>query len=109
MTARIKEYKVGEIWEITGNPETSLIPPHNENFVVHNKSPLHATKDMKDLVSAIELLMPPKTRTSTSNLYEGLLQNHGVVASSTFPLNMSVPHLTAPHFGGQISHLILRY
>ena len=56
-----REYEVGDIWEITGKPETSLIPPHNENFVVHKKSRLHTTKDMKDLVSAVELLMPPKT------------------------------------------------
>ena len=69
-----KEYEVGEIWEITGEPETSLIPPHNENFVVHKKSRLHATTDMKDLVSAIELLMPPKTG-HPRVLYEGLLQN----------------------------------
>lgn len=69
-----KEYKVGEIWEITGEPETPLVPPHNENFVVHKKSPLYATKDMKDMVSAIELLMPPKTG-HPRVLYEGLLQN----------------------------------
>ena len=69
-----REYEVGDIWEVTGEPETSLIPPHNENFVVHKKSRLHTTKDMKDLVSAIELLMPPKTG-HPRVLYEGLLQN----------------------------------
>lgn len=69
-----REYEVGDIWEITGEPETSLIPPHNENFVVHKKSRLHTTEDMKDLVSAIELLMPPKTG-HPRVLYEGLLQN----------------------------------
>ncbi|MCE2416616.1 DNA helicase RecQ [Candidatus Poribacteria bacterium] len=69
-----REYEVGDIWEITGAPETSLIPPHNENFVVHKKSRLHTTKDMKDLVSAIELLMPPKTG-HPRVLYEGLLQD----------------------------------
>ena len=69
-----REYEVGEIWEITGKPEISLIPPHNENFVVHKKSRLHITKDMKDLVSAIELLMPPKTG-HPRELYEGLLQD----------------------------------
>ena len=69
-----REYEVGDIWEITGKPETSLTPPHNENFVVHKKSRLHTTKDMKDLVSAIELLMPPKIG-HPRVLYEGLLQN----------------------------------
>ena len=71
-----REYEVGDIWEITGEPETSLIPPHNENFVVHKKSRLHTTEDMKDLVSAIELLMPPKTG-HPRVLYEGLLQTTG--------------------------------
>lgn len=69
-----REYEVGDIWEVTGEPETSLIPPHNENFVVHKKLCIHGTKDMKDLVSAIELLMPPKTG-HPRVLYEGLLQN----------------------------------
>ena len=69
-----REYEVGEIWEIKGEQETSLIPPHNENFVVHKKSRLHTTKDTKDLVSVIELLMPPKTG-HPRVLYEGLLQN----------------------------------
>ena len=34
-----KEYEVGDIWKITAEPETSLIPPHNENIVVHRKFP----------------------------------------------------------------------
>ena len=71
-----REYEVGDIWEISAEPETSLIPPHNENFVVHKKSRFHTTKEMKDLVSAIELLMPPKTG-HPRVLYEGLLQNTG--------------------------------
>ena len=69
-----REYEVGDIWEITAEPETSLIPPHNENIVVRKKQRLHTTKDLKDLVSAIELLMPPKTG-HPRVLYEGLLQN----------------------------------
>ncbi len=71
-----REYEVGDIWEITAEPvpETSLIPPHNENFVVHEKSRLHETKNMRELVSAIELLMPPKIG-HPRVLYEGLLQN----------------------------------
>ena len=68
-----REYEVGDIWEISGAPEASLIPPHNENFVVHQKQRLHTTKDTKDLVSAIELLMPPKSG-DPRKLYEGLLK-----------------------------------
>ncbi|RKU20873.1 hypothetical protein C6499_23120 [Candidatus Poribacteria bacterium] len=68
-----KEYGVGDIWKITAEPETSLIPPHNENIVVHKKHRLHTTKDMKDLESTIELLMPPETG-NPLQLYEGLLQ-----------------------------------
>ncbi len=68
-----KEYKVGEIWKITGKPETSLTSPHNENFVVDKKSRLHTAKDTRDLISAIELLMPPKVG-DPRNLYEGLLK-----------------------------------
>ena len=71
-----REYEIGDIWEITGEPvsETSLIPPHNENFVVHEKLRLHETKNMRELVSTIELLMPPKIG-HPRVLYEGLLQN----------------------------------
>ena len=68
-----REYEVGDIWEITAEPEISLIPPHNENIVVYKKSRLQTTKDTKDLVSAIELLMPPKTG-EPRELYEGLLK-----------------------------------
>ncbi len=68
-----REYEVGDIWEITAEPETSLIPPHNENIVVHKKSRLHTTRDTKNLISTIELLMPPKTG-DPRELYEGLLQ-----------------------------------
>ena len=71
-----REYEVGEIWEISAEPETSLIPPHNENIVVHQKQRLHTTKDTKDLVSAIELLMPPKTG-DPRELYDGLLKITG--------------------------------
>ncbi len=69
-----RKYEVGDIWKITGEPETSLIPPHNENFVVHSKSRLYRTQDTRELISAIELLMPPKIGPPRM-LYEGLLQN----------------------------------
>ena len=68
-----REYEIGDIWEITAEPDTSLIPPHNENIIVREKQRLRSTKDMKDLVSAIELLMPPKTG-HPRVLYEGLLK-----------------------------------
>ena len=71
-----REYEVGDIWEITAKPETPLIPPHNENIVVHQKQRLHSTQDPKDLVSAIELLMPPKIG-HPRVLYEGLLKTTG--------------------------------
>lgn len=71
-----REYEVGDIWEITGEPETSLIPPHNENFVVDKKSRLHTAEDPRDLISAIALLMPPKVG-DPRNLYEGLLKTTG--------------------------------
>lgn len=69
-----REYEVGDVWEITGEPETSLTPPHNENFVVHKKSRLYNTKDTRELIGAIQLMMPPKTG-HPRMLYEGLLQN----------------------------------
>ena len=68
-----KEYEVGDIWKIIGEPETPLKPPHNENFVVDKKSRIHRKKDTRDLISAIELLMPPKSG-DPRQLYEGLLQ-----------------------------------
>ena len=71
-----REYEVGDIWEITAQPETPLIPPHNENIVVHQKQRLHTAQDTKDLVSAIELLMPPKIG-HPRVLYEGLLKTTG--------------------------------
>jgi len=72
------EYNVGDIWEITTEPvpETALIPPHNENIIVREKYRLHVAKDTKSLVSAIELLMPPKTG-HPRELYEGLLKSTG--------------------------------
>ncbi len=68
-----REYEIGDIWEITGEPETSLIPPHNENFVVHSQLRLYRTEDTRELIGAIELLMPSKTG-NPLKLYEGLLK-----------------------------------
>ncbi len=72
-----REYEVGDIWKITGDPETPLKPPHNENFVVDKKSRIHRTKDTRDLISAVELLMPPKFG-DPRQLYEGLLQTTSI-------------------------------
>ena len=68
-----REYNVGDIWRVIGEPETSLTPPHNENFVVESKSRLYRTQKTRELISAIELLMPPKSG-DPRELYEGLLQ-----------------------------------
>ena len=73
-----REYNVGDVWKITAEPvpETSLVPPHVEDIVVHKKSRVHTAKDMTDLVSVIELLMPPKIG-DPRKLYEDLLQTTG--------------------------------
>ncbi len=84
-----REYEIGDIWEISGEPEVSLIPPHNENFVVHQKQRLHTTRNPKDLVSAIELLMPPKIG-HPQELYEGLLKTTGS-GSLYVPVGDDVP------------------
>ena len=68
-----REYEVGDVWEISAKPATSLIPPHNENIVVYKKQHLLTTRELE---GAIELLMPPKTGDPTV-LYEGLLQSTG--------------------------------
>ena len=66
-----REYKVGDIWEISSIPATSLIPPHNENIVVYEKRHLLTTRELE---GTIELLMPPNIGDPTV-LYEGLLQS----------------------------------
>ena len=66
-----REYEVGDVWEISATPATSLIPPHNENIVVYEKRRLLTTGELE---GAIELLMPSKTGSPT-RLYEGLLQS----------------------------------
>ena len=70
-----REYNIGDIWEIIAEPvpETSLIPPHVEDIVVHEKRFIHAEPDTGSLVASIELLMAPKIG-NPQMLYEGLLQ-----------------------------------
>ena len=65
------EYNVGDIWEISSEPETSLIAPHNENIVVYEKEHFLT---VRELVSAVELLTPSRNG-GPNTLYEGLLQN----------------------------------
>ena len=69
-----REYNIGDIWEISAEPvpETSLVPPHVEDYVVHEKQLIRTAPDTKCLVSSIELLMPPKTG-HPQVLYEGFL------------------------------------
>ncbi len=38
-----REYGVGDVWEISSKPATSLIPPHNENIVIYEKRHLLTT------------------------------------------------------------------
>ena len=68
-----REYEVGDVWEISAKPATSLVPPHNENIIVYKKQHLLTTKELE---GAIELLMPPTIGDPTV-LYEGLLQLTG--------------------------------
>ncbi|MXV78706.1 hypothetical protein F4X73_04550 [Candidatus Poribacteria bacterium] len=84
-----REYEVGDVWEITGEPETSLTPPHNENFVVHSKSRIYRMDDSRELIRAIELLMPPKFG-DPLQLYEGLLQTTSI-GSLYVPPGRDVP------------------
>ncbi len=65
------EYNIGDIWEISSEPETSLITPHNENVVVYEKEHFLTARE---LVSTVELLMPSRSG-GPNTLYEGLLQN----------------------------------
>ena len=70
-----REYNVGDVWEITAEPvpETSLIPPHVEDIVVHENRLIHSEPDTRCLVASIELLMPPKIG-NPQILYDELLQ-----------------------------------
>jgi ATP-dependent DNA helicase RecQ len=64
------EYHVGEVWEVDGAPAREVIPPHTENFIVHEK---RKVGHLADPVSFIERHMPP-VHGGVDVLYEGLLQ-----------------------------------
>ena len=66
-----QEYEVGDIWEISAEPVTNLIPPHIENVVVYEK---HRIGTANNLIDSIERLMPPENG-HPFELYEGLLQS----------------------------------
>ena len=65
------EYEVGDIWEISAEPVTNLIPPHIENVVVHEK---HRLGTANNSIGSIERFMPPKDG-HPFGLYEGSLQS----------------------------------
>ena len=90
------EYNVGNIWEISSEPATSLIPPHNENIVVYEKEHLLS---VRELVSAIELLMPSRSGGQT-RFMEGCCKTPGENRFSS--PSGAVFHLTAQRFGDQI-------
>ncbi len=64
------EYQVGEVWEVVGEPDPAVIPPHTENIIVRRKRKL---KIVDDPVPIIERLMPPQ-RGGPEVLYDGLAQ-----------------------------------
>ena len=66
-----REYEVGDVWEISTEPVTDLIPPHIENVVVYEKRRLRTANDS---IRSIKKLMPPKNG-HPCGLYEGLLQS----------------------------------
>ena len=66
-----REYEVGDIWEISAEPVTNLIPPHIENVVVYEK---HRLGTANNSIGSIERFMPPKDG-HPFGLYEGSLQS----------------------------------
>ena len=66
------DYRIGETWEIEGNPPDELLPPHTENIVVRRK---RRVGQADDLISLIERHMMPCTG-GPDTLYNGLTQNH---------------------------------
>ena len=66
-----QEYEVGDIWEISAEPVTNLIPPHIENVVVYEK---HRLGTANNSIDSIERFMPPRNG-HPRELYEGLLQS----------------------------------
>ena len=66
-----REYEVGDVWEISAERVTDLIPPHIENIVVHEKRRLGSAHNS---IGSIERFMPPRNG-QPRELYEGLLQS----------------------------------
>ena len=66
------DYRVGEMWEIEGDPPAELLPPHTENIVVRRK---RRVGQADDLLALIERHMIPRTG-GLEALYAGLTQGH---------------------------------
>ena len=66
-----REYEVGDIWEISAESVTNLIPPHIEKIVVYEK---HRIGTANNSIDSIERFMPPRNG-DPRELYEGLLQS----------------------------------
>ena len=66
-----REYEIGDIWEISAESVTSLIPPHIEKIVVYEK---HRIGTANNSIDSIERFMPPRNG-DPRELYEGLLQS----------------------------------
>ncbi len=66
-----REYEVGDIWDISTEPVTDLMPPHIENVVVYEKRRLRTANDA---IGYINRFMPPKDG-PPCGLFDGLLQS----------------------------------
>ena len=62
------EYEIGQVWEVAGDLNPPVTPPHVENVVVVDKRPL---PPIDDVAAFINRHMPPLVG-STAVLYEGL-------------------------------------
>ncbi len=65
-----REYEVGDVWEIHASPPATVLPPHTENIIVHQKRKLASQIDAR---ATIERFMPPKAG-GIHVLHEGLVQ-----------------------------------
>ncbi|MBP6015612.1 MAG: DNA helicase RecQ [Candidatus Promineofilum sp.] len=66
------DYRVGEMWEIEGEPPAELLPPHTENVIVRRK---RRVDQADDLLGLIERHMNPRAG-GPEALYDGLAQAH---------------------------------
>ncbi|MCI0398536.1 MAG: DNA helicase RecQ [Chloroflexi bacterium] len=64
------EYNVGDVWDVDAVPAETIIPPHVENMVVHQKRRL---PPLGNVTAFAERHMPPR-QGGPDVLYEGLAQ-----------------------------------